>query len=312
MRQLFLLITVLLIFNISCQKPIEKEGYIKVEGGQLWYKIVGEGNGIPLLIIHGGPGGRSCNMIPGFAPLGNDRPLIFYDQLDSGNSDRPGDSTFWTIERFVDEIDYIRNALDLKELHILGHSSGSVFLIEYLLTRNPKGVKSVILSGPVISTPIWMDDAKILLTKLPVNVQDTIKKYEILKDYLNTEYIAARDVYYSQFLTRKSWPYNHPIDCKDVPHFNIHVYRHIWGATEFNANGLLEHYDRTTDLHKITQPILFMTGEFDEARPETVYKFQKMVDNSTVSVIEGSGHMTMIDQPERVNIALNKFFESVE
>ena len=171
MRQLFLLITVLLIFNISCQKPIEKEGYIKVEGGQLWYKIVGEGNGIPLLIIHGGPGGRSCNMIPGFAPLGNDRPLIFYDQLDSGNSDRPGDSTFWTIERFVDEIDYIRNALDLKELHILGHSSGSVFLIEYLLTRNPKGVKSVILSGPVISTPIWMDDAKILLTKLPVNVQ---------------------------------------------------------------------------------------------------------------------------------------------
>ena len=72
-----------LLINSSCKKVIEKEGYVNVEGGKIWYKIVGEGDGIPLLILHGGPGSRSCSMIPGFSLLAKDRPVIFYDQLGS-------------------------------------------------------------------------------------------------------------------------------------------------------------------------------------------------------------------------------------
>ena len=83
-------------------------------------KIVGEGKGTPLLILHGGPGSRSCAMIPGYSLMKSERPIIFYDQLGSGNSDRPTDLSLWNIERFVNEIDYLREDLDLKELHILG------------------------------------------------------------------------------------------------------------------------------------------------------------------------------------------------
>lgn len=74
-------------------------------------------------------------MIPGLSLLGNERPVIFYDQLGSGNSDRPTDTTLWKTERFVKEIDQIRDALKLETLHILGHSCGSTFLIEYLITK---------------------------------------------------------------------------------------------------------------------------------------------------------------------------------
>jgi proline iminopeptidase len=131
-----------LLINTSCNKEIEKEGYVNVEGGKIWYKIVGDGEGVPLLVLHGGPGSRSCSMIPGFSLLSNERPVIFYDQLGSGNSDRPTDTKFWKIERFVNEIDNLRSDLELNELHILGHSCGSTFLIEYMITKKPKGVKS--------------------------------------------------------------------------------------------------------------------------------------------------------------------------
>lgn len=297
---------------MSCKKEIEKEGFVTVEGGKIWYKIVGQGDGIPLLVLHGGPGSRSCAMIPGFSLLGKDRPVIFYDQLGSGNSDRPRDTALWNIKRFVNEIDYLRNDLELDELHILGHSCGSTFLIEYLITKKPKGVKSVIFSSPHISSPDWMADAKILLSQLPVNIQDTIAKYESLKDYTHPEYLAATDTFYLRHLSRKGYPNIPDKKCDSEPGFNSQVYNYMWGPTEFNITGTLVDFDRTSDLDKITEPILFMTGEYDEARPETMYKFQKLSNNASVEIIDGAAHMTMIDQPEKVEKAISRFLKKVE
>ncbi len=70
------------------------------------------------MILHGGPGTRSCGMIPGYFLFAAERPIIFYDQLGSGNSDRPTDTALWKTERFVNEIDYLRKELNLDELHI--------------------------------------------------------------------------------------------------------------------------------------------------------------------------------------------------
>jgi len=312
MKNLGLLLSVLfLIINVSCQKDIENEGYVNVEGGKIWYKIVGEGDGTPLLVLHGGPGGRSCEMIPGFSLLARDRPVIFYDQLGSGNSDRPNDTALWEIGRFVDEIDHLRSALNLKELHMLGHSCGSTLLIEYLTTKKPEGVKSIIFSSPVLSTKAWIDDAKILLAQLPANLQDTINKYEALENYSAPEYLAAADSFYSRYGSRKNWPLQIN-ECENVPGFNVDIYNYMWGATEFTATGTLIDFDRTADLDKITEPILFITGEFDEARPETMYKFQALSNDATVEIISDAAHMTMIDQPEKVAEAIGRFLKNVD
>lgn len=307
-----LLITLSVMINMSCKKEIEKEGFVDVEGGKIWYKIIGGGDGIPLLILHGGPGSRSCSMIPGFSLLSKDRPVIFYDQLGSGNSDRPTDTTLWKTERFVNEIDSLRSHLELDNLHILGHSCGSTFLIEYMITKKPKGVKSVIFSSPFISSPDWIADAKILLSQLSVSIQDTITKYESLKNYSHPQYLAATDTFYLRYLSRKGYPNIPDKKCDNEPGFNNQVYNYMWGPTEFNVTGTLKNFDRTADLDKITEPILFMTGEYDEARPETMYKYQKLSNNASVEIIDNAAHMTMIDQPEKVEEAIDRFFKKVE
>src|SRR5690349_20727561 len=115
-----------LVVGIGCReaKPtIAPEGFVDVPGGKVFYKTVGSGDRTPLLLLHGGPGGRSC----GFAvlsELASDRRVIRYDQLGSGQSERPTDLKLWRTERFVDELDALRNALGLREVHILGHSWG--------------------------------------------------------------------------------------------------------------------------------------------------------------------------------------------
>ncbi|MFN3849559.1 MAG: proline iminopeptidase-family hydrolase [Spirosomataceae bacterium] len=296
----------------SYKQEITEEGFVAVDGGKIWYKIFGkEKKGTPLLIIHGGPGGRSCSMIPGLSPLASDRPVIFYDQLGSGNSDRPKDTTLWKIERFVNEIEHLRRALNLDKLNIMGHSCGSTFLIEYLITKKPKGIKSVIFSSPMISTPDWIADAKWLLSKLPRSVQDTINKYENLKNYAAPSYIAATDSFYTRHLSRKHWPYK-LASCKNVGMENYSIYNYMWGPTEFNSTGTLSNFDRTSDLNNINEPILYVTGEYDEARPKTMFRYKKLSKNAIVQIIDDSGHMTMIDQPEKLVQVINKFLKNVE
>ncbi len=66
-----------------------QEGFIAVPGGNIWYGIlVKRQTGLPLLLLHGGPGFPHDYLEP-LEPLSNERPVIFYDQLGCGNSDRP-------------------------------------------------------------------------------------------------------------------------------------------------------------------------------------------------------------------------------
>ena len=83
------------------------DGYIGVPGDRVWYKITGDGDGTPLLCLHGGPGSAHYCPEPLEAP-GRHRRVIFYDRLGCGNSDRPDNPATWTVSRFVEEFAQVR------------------------------------------------------------------------------------------------------------------------------------------------------------------------------------------------------------
>jgi proline iminopeptidase len=90
------------------------------------------------------------------------------------------------------------------------------------------------------------------------------------------------------------------------------VYEYMWGPTEFTATGTLVGFDRLDRLGDIDVPVLFIVGRYDEARPETMFEFQGLIPGSLVEVVEDAGHMSMEDQPERFNMAVQEFLLSVE
>src|SRR5574344_1644966 len=96
-----------------------KEGMIKVPGGKVWYKIYGaEKSGIPVLAVHGGPGVPHNYMEP-LVALADERPVVFYDQLGCGNSERPSYKSLWEVDRFVEELHQVRDALGMKNVHLV-------------------------------------------------------------------------------------------------------------------------------------------------------------------------------------------------
>ncbi len=311
MRSLLItLVTVALLS--SCEKSLKPhEGYVQVTGGKIWYKVIGEGPGKPLMVMHGGPGGTSCSSIEAYEVLADQRPIIFFDQLESGKSDRPNDTTLWKVPYFVEQVEALREELKLKDFHLLGSSWGGSIAVEYMVTKNTDHIASVIFAGPLIGTPQWMKDSKVLISRLSQAVQDTINKYEALGQYDAPAYLVATDTFNATFGSRKKGPRVTSPDCEGVKR-NVDIYNYMWGPTEFNATGTLRNFDRVPDLPKITKPTLFIGGEFDEVLPETLYYFQTLVPGSKVSIVPNAGHAKTRDNPEDYMRMLREFLDETE
>ena len=284
------------------------EGMIDVPGGKVWYRRIGHGPGVPLLAMHGGPGGTSCRFEV-LAPLANERPVIFYDQLGSGRSEHPTDTALWTVPRFVQEVDAVRRALKLDTVHLLGHSWGGALAAEYMIATKPTGVKSVIFSSPLISTPRWIADADSLRKQLPASLQKVLDENERAGTLDAPAYQAATDSFYARHVRRLPTPTI--ARCEGIVS-NDTIYRQMWGPTEFLSNGSLKTWTRAADMDEIATPSLFIAGEFDEARPTTLEEFRKTMRDAQLVVIPGGAHAAMREKPVEYIAAVRAFLADVE
>lgn len=284
------------------------EGYVQVTGGRIWYRVVGTGKGTPLLILHGGPGVPSL-YLESMAGLGSDRPVIFYDQLGAGRSDHVTDTSLFTIERFVEELATLRAALDLEEIHLYGHSWGTILAVESMLTK-PEGVRSVILASPALSMPRWQEDARDLLAALPDSIRATIEHNEAAGTVESPEYQAATMQFYAQYLARRQ-PWSAEVE-STFAQMNKTLYGFMNGPSEFTITGTLQNYDATDRLGRIGVPVLFTTGRYDEATPATVQYYHSLIPGSKLAILQSSGHLTMHDEPEEYRRILREFLAEVD
>lgn len=284
------------------------EGFIDMPGGRVWYRVVGSGTRTPLLVLHGGPGVASYYLKPS-AALADERPVVFYDQLGSGHSDRPTDSTLWRVDRFVEELARVREALSLKEVHLYGHSWGTILATEYMLTR-PTGVRSLLLASPALSIPRWIQDADSLRKLLPDSIQAAIDRHERDGTTDAPEYQSAMTVFYQHYLARRQ-PWSRDIDTT-FAELNPTVYGYMQGPSEFTVTGTLKDYDVTGRLGELKVPTLFTTGRYDEAAPATVEYYRSLVPDSRLVILENSGHLTMQDEPDRYVEVVREFLHEAE
>jgi proline iminopeptidase len=273
---------------------LESEGMIPVTGGEIWYRIVGDGDGVPLLILHGGPG-FPHNTFGCLGRLGDERPVVFYDQLGCGKSDRPEDPSLWVIERFIAELVTVREMLGLEELILLGHSWGAALAVEYLLQK-PAGVEKLILMGPLISASRWLDDTARLKAGLPADILATIEKHERAGTFNSDEFKDAARVYYDLHVCRVNPKPKSYVE--SVEGFGSEVFNVMWGPNEFTCMGSLRQFERVDRLHEIETPTLFLCGRYDEATPESVEHFHKRMPGSQMHVFERSSHNAQLEQPQ--------------
>ncbi len=301
----------LLLVSLGCKSQLglsPHEGYVEVEGGKIWYKVLGEGRSTPLLLMHGGPGGTHRYFYE-LEPLSKERPIILFDQLGTGRSGYHTDTALLKVDKFVEQVHQLKKHLKLDKYYILGHSWGAALELEFY-QKHPEGIEGIIFSSPYVSTPIWTADADTLIMSLPDSVQTYIAEAEESGDYASKEYQYANDLYWSKFGLRSEFK-QHPLDTVPAPG-NSFIYNYMWGPSEFTSTGTLKNYNNVEALDDVKVPVLFVTGEYDEARPETVKSFHRMIPGSQFAMIENAGHSTARDNSEQYIEVIKAFMNGLE
>lgn len=302
---LFLLLSALWTLNACSQPSTLTPGISKVDiaGDSIWYHVIGDGKSTPILMLHGGPGGTSYSMYA-LSPLADEHTLIVFDQIGTGRSGNLRDTSMMRMDYFVDRLHAFVKAMGLNKFIIYGHSWGTMLALDYYLAH-PEGIQAIIMNSPLVSTEYWMKDADTLIAALPDTVQQIIKRSNAEAQYDSPEYRYAIWVHYKNYISRGGRVPGP--DSIDRVAGNRLMYLYMWGPSEFRSTGTLQNYDRLDRLDELDVPVLWITGEYDEARPATVKYYHSLDPGSDFAVIRDAGHGTMHDNQEE-NVRLIRDF----
>ena len=287
----------------------ERSGVVDVTGGRVWYRRLGQGSGLPLLIVHGGPGAASYYLEPFAERMASSGPVVIYDQLGCGRSERPDDTSLWTIDRSCRELDEVRRALGLEECHLLGQSWGGWLSIEYL-ARGTEGIKSVVLASTSASIPEFVGEARRLIGAMPEPWRSTLIRLGARGAYDDPEYLQAVAEFYRLHMCRID-PYPECV-ARSLSQLPNQVYLTINGPTEFDVIGHLRTWDRSADLGRITMPTLVTVGRWDEITPSCAQTLVDGIAGAQLAVFEESGHMAHEEEPERYAAVVTAFLDGVD
>ena len=265
---------------------------------QVWIKRVGNNPRLKLLLLTGGPGlsHSYLEVMDSYLP-GAGVEYYHYDQLETGESDRPNDPDLWTLARYVDEVDQVRKAIggDKSNFCLLGHSWGGLLAMEYALAHQDQ-MKCLVISNMMASIPAYNAYAKkVLEPKMDQKVLKRILGMEASGKTEQPAYMALLIPYwYEQHILRRpaaQWP--EPV-LRAEENMNRRFYVTMQGPSEMGASGRLVNWDRFNDLKKIQIPTLVISGKYDTMDPAYMAAMAKQLPHGELAATNG-GHMDMYD-----------------
>ncbi len=286
---------------------IDSQGYVEHRGHQVWWGISGRVDGAtPLLTVHGGPGICHDCLEP-LAGLAGRRRVVFYDQYGCGKSDRTSDALEYDVELFVEEIDAVRNALDLKEVHLFAHSYGGPLVLEYLLSEPRSGVKSLTLSNSFASIPALADGWAKRRGELSPQAQGALDAFD-----QGIEDPEAYGAALGEFISRFVLPFPPPEALiRSQQGSGAEVYARMHGSSWFVPDGAWQGWDVTDQLHKLRMPTLIIAGRDDQCVASLSEAMQAQIKDSRLVVLD-TAHLPFFETPDEYLRVIEEFLTSSE
>jgi proline iminopeptidase len=259
-------------------------------------------------MLHGGPGMYHDELFPFFQDFAKSHKVIFYDQRGNGKSPlKVIDSTTFTVELMVEDLEELRKAFEIDQLNIIGHSWGGL-LAMYYAVKYPDHVKRLIL----------VDAA-------PVNTDLLIKCYENqISMFRPEEWEYVQQLWNSEdYLAGKPEVHNEAMRISEGTVFSnkdaIDDYMQVAAFNELTAKNAAELNELATQmklnihvqdrLSNIKCPTLLINGKDDFIVAEAVDLAHELISNSEIVYVEGAGHYPYIENREVFFMEVDKFLK---
>jgi proline-specific peptidase len=285
-----------------------ENGYIESDGLKLYYEIEGEGE--PLIMLNGGPG-FPHDYLQETRSLTKYARLVYFDQRGTGKSDK-SDPSRYTVDASADDVENVRQALDLGKCGVFGHSWGGMLAQSYVL-KYPENVTKLILADTFSSIGDCNTTLARMRASVPPEIEAIYKKYEregLYKhgDHYPDEYQAALDPAYDPVFISVPPP-EYLLDMFEKVAYD--VYRAMWGdESEFRVTGTLAEFDVESRLCEIRVPTLVIVGASDMPSVAMAEKTARLIPDARLVVFEHSRHFPFIEEHEKFTRVVSEFLQA--
>jgi proline-specific peptidase len=282
-----------------------EHGRVEVPGGRVAYGVVGQGERA-LLTLHGGPGVPS-QYIYSMGDLATEaRRVVFYDQLGCGESDRPNDPALWAVERFVEEVEAVRQALGLERVDLWGHSWGGMLAQEYALAY-PDSLRTLCLASTICSASFHNRETGRLIEAFPSETAALLRVAYDGGDTTSPEYRAASGEFWRRHVCRIPFP---PEVRSAVDDTATDVIETMWGPDDVTMRGTLSDWDVSDRIAAIDAPTLITVGAYDALTPASARMIAERIAGSELVLFEESSHHAHWEERERYMLVVGDFLEA--
>jgi proline iminopeptidase len=270
---------------------------------KVWTKRIGNNPALQVLLLHGGPGAtheylEACDSYLPAAGI----EYYYYDQLGSAFSDQPDDDALWELDRFVDEVEQVRQALGLERdsFVLYGQSWGGILAIEYALAH-PDRLKGLVISNMMADVPAYNAYTQDVIK--PAMDQDALREIEALEsvgDIENPRYMellnAHHYVHHVLRMPLKDWP--NPVQ-RAFAAINPAIYVSMQGPSELgiSQDAKLAEWSRFDDLSSIEVPALVIGARHDTMDPAHMQEMAKRLPLGQYLYCPEGSHLSMYDDP---------------
>lgn len=266
---------------------------------EVWTRRAGGPSRLTVLVLHGGPGGSHEYLGCLEGPLlAAGVEVAFHDQLGCGRSDRPGDAALWTLDRFMDEVEQVRRALELppERLVLLGHSWGGILALEHAL-RFPGGARAIVVSNMAASFPAYRRYVReVLAPQLDPAVVDELRRLEGRAAFQDPRYLELMGSHFHPRFTLRLAQWPEPV-LRSLGALNWDQFAVLAGG-HFVEAGALARWDRTADLPRIAVPALVVGATFDSMDPAHLRSMAERLPRGRYLHCPEGSHLCMWDDPE--------------
>ena len=258
-----------------------------------------------MLLLHGGPGAtheylEACDSYLPAAGV----EYYYYDQLGSAYSDQPGDGSLWELDRFVDEVEQVRQVLRLDRdgFVLYGHSWGGILAMEYALAH-PDRLKGLVISNMMSDVPAYNRYAREVL--MPAMDQDALGEIQALESAGEIEDPRYMELlyehHYVQHILRmpvQDWP--NPVQ-RAFAAINPAIYVSMQGPSELgiSEDAKLAQWSRFDDLASIEVPALVIGARHDTMDPRHMEEMVERLPRGRYLYCPEGSHLAMYDDQLR-------------
>lgn len=252
----------------------------------------------PIVVLHGGPGIPSNYLRPLQDTIQPSRPILFWDQLGCGKSDRPDDDTVCSINLYVNDlVQLLQEVLGDTPFHLYGQSFGGILAFEYLKRERPQHCLSVVLSST------------------PTNVRQVEEEVNrLLQQLLTGEGVSEADLGEAFRKKHQVQTDVRPKPLEDAYATAGTIFRGTTAISKYVASlGMMDDDDVSVQTNlPIRTPAMILRGEHDFVTRPCIEEWNNLFQDITIHELQGCAHHGMLEHPEQYGKVLESFWQTHE